>query len=293
MQPHLKKGIGRKAIRKSVRKFIRDFERKSGISVPELTKKFIFNVARREFSEVNVEEIPKFLSQKISELNQSMKNFEEMSKKVDEKYKLMVNKLAIDLYKNEKEPFLDFWQHMPVINYCNQVSEDLENMGKYGVKEETKVFILSSLYVAFYELAIELLFDIVLRIAKRSPDDEISVKLKKSHERKPYTRDALFEFLRKKGYLDKEEFLVQLSYFRDKIAHLLVYYDSERKKLFVGGKYVDPLTLREMYETLLGMFSYTIVAFYRESGLSNQMEDLQTRLDQKRALTTASRGISS
>lgn len=283
--------VDRKIIRKSVRKFIRDFERKSGILMPGLTRKFIFNVARKELSGINVDEIPQFFSQRISKLNQSMNNFEEMSKKVDENCKLMVDKLVRELYEKEKEPFLDFWQHMPVINYCVQVSENLESIDKYGMKEEIKIFLLSSLYVAFYELAIELLFDIALRIAKQSPDDETSAKLKKAHKRKPYIRSALFEFLRKKGYLNKEEFLVQLSDFRDKIAHFLFYYDIERKKLFVDGKFVDILVLREVYEKLLGLFSYAIVAFYRESSLPNALMNLQRQLDKKRAHTTAPHGV--
>jgi len=73
--------VDRKIIHKSVKKFIRDFERKSGIPMPKLTKKFIFDTAKRELLGVEVIEMPQFLSQKINELNQSMKNFEDVSKK--------------------------------------------------------------------------------------------------------------------------------------------------------------------------------------------------------------------
>jgi len=272
--------VDRKIIRKSVKKLVRDIERRTKTPVPELTRKFIFDTAMREISGVNISEMPRFLSQKISKLNKSMKIFDEMSKGADENCKLMIEKLVRKLYEARKEPFLTFWQHMSVINYCVRVSEDLENEHFRSMKKDTQIFLISYLYVAIYELAVESLFDVALEISKKNPDDETNLKLKRAHERKPYLRAALFEFLEKEGYLDHKgsEFLRELSNFRDKIAHLLVYFDSEQDKLFLDGEYVDSSVVREMYEKLLSLFSCLISTFFKESGLMSGLNDLEAKL---------------
>jgi len=272
--------VDRKIIRKSVKKLVRDIERKTKTPVPKLTRKFIFDTAMREISGVSINEMPQFLSHKINELNKSMKIFDEMSKGTDENCKLMIEKLVRKLHEDRKEPFLTFLQHMSVINYIVRVSENLENEHFRSMKKDTQIFLVSYLYVAIYELAIELLFDVALEISKKGPDDETSLKLKRAHERKPYLRTALFEFLKKRGYLESNgsEFLRGLSNFRDKIAHLLIYFDSERDKLFLDSEYVDSLIVREMYEKLLSLFSFLVSIFFKESGLRDGLKDLEAKL---------------
>lgn len=272
--------VDRKVIRKSVKKLIRDIERKSGTPVPKITRDLIFDIAIKELFGKSVSTMPQFLSGKIREYNESMKVFDEMSRGLDENCKLMVDKLVRKLYEIKKEPFLTYWRHMPVINYCIRVSEDLENLGPHGIKRDTQIFLISYLYVAIYELMIELLFDAALEISEKSQDDEVSLNLKRAHQRKPYLRTALFGFLEKRNYLGSEgsESLTQLSNFRDKIAHLLVYYDNERDKLFLDGEYVNPLIIREMYERLLSLFSYLVIAFSKESGLLNGLKNFEEKL---------------
>ena len=281
--------VKKKVIRRAVKKLVRNLEKKSGAPVPKATRNLIQDIAIRELSKKSVNELPQFLLSKVREYHESMKIFDEMSEEVDENCKLMIDKLVEKLGEIRKEPFLTYWQHMPVINYCTRVSEDLENEHFRSMKKDTQVFLVSYLYLVIYELAIELLFDIALEISKKSPDDQISLNLKKAHERKPYLRTALFEFLEKGGYLEHKgsEFFTQLSNFRDKIAHLLVYFDNERGKLFLDGEYVDSLIVLEMYTKLLGLFSYLISVFAREpdllKGLKNIENLLQAHVNEKRA----------
>lgn len=270
--------VNRKVLRKAMRKFSKMVEKESGTPVPSDLRRYIAGIASSQLRGKSREELPRILLENIKGYPERMKNFDNLSIGLDEDSKAMIDRLAEKLDDN-KNVFLTILKHMPVINYFMRISEDLEKGSFESLKKDIRVFLISYLYLAFYELAEELLFDIALEISKRNTDD-LSLNLMKAHQRKPYQRGALLNFLVKGGYFENKRgaFFEDMSNLRDKIAHLLVYFDSDRDKINFDGKYVDSAIIIEKFEKLFKFFCYLIRVFSKNPALLNHLKNMETQL---------------
>lgn len=266
-------------LRRARRILYKNYKKEHGTPLPGVIKELIATIASNEFRGRRRADLPQLLRGKIDEYPKMLGSLEGLSAGVDEDSKALVDKLAKGL--DEKHlVFVATLKHMPVIAYCQRISEDMTNELHERLSKDTQVFFTSFLYVAFFELAEELLFDIVLEITKEDTD-EMSTKLRIAHQQKPYLRGALIQFLKNRGYLPEGRrgaFFDDLGNFRDMIAHLLAYYDRDRCKLYIDGEYVDTKIIVERYEQMLKFFYYLMWVFSRTPALLKAMKELETTL---------------
>ncbi len=192
--------------------------------------------------------------------------------------------MVFDLFKvtNGKGIENRIWNHFSKIWYFYQVADQMKETKISENTTEKDLFLISSLFVSFQEITLQIITEFSLAIAvKKKTYDRYSLQLlnqysKEKSKGRTILKQDLVNFLKKERYLSLNSCnILENQKFRNKQAHADAYFDSDNKKMIIGDIPFEISEIYELFAELKQFYCYLLYVYLKQPALLSMITQLE------------------
>lgn len=271
------------SIKEKIHADLTQIESKTGKPIPSKAVK-LFDDGVDQITPTTKEEFLEFVRKSPDLITVYLETFKKESGGIDPDCQVFIDKMVLDLFKVTKGKGIEnrIWTHFSKIWYYGQVIEQMSQKEPSEKTLEADMFQLSSLFLSFYELTLQILTEFSLAIAiKTKPIDRrsqqfLNIYSKEKGKGRSITKQDLVNFMIGEHYLTRDSCnILKHEKIRNKLAHGDAVFDSDTKKFLIGDEVFEIEDLRHLFTELSQFYCYLLYVYLKQPSLLSFIEQLK------------------